>query len=67
MCIHSVCVDKAYRRRGLASRMMNEYVGRIRQQEIYERAALLSHQHLIPFYENLGFTNSGESNIQLGK
>ncbi|CAG8607373.1 5217_t:CDS:2 [Paraglomus occultum] len=67
VCIHSVCVDRAYRRKGLASQMMNEYITRIRQQRKYEKAALISHQHLIPFYESFGFRLFGESNIQLGR
>ncbi|CAG8511627.1 7347_t:CDS:2 [Paraglomus occultum] len=66
VCVHSVCVDKLFRRRGVATRLVTEYVRRMKEGR-YERIALISHDYLIPFYENLGFKLIGESKIQHGE
>ncbi|CAG8632893.1 10099_t:CDS:2 [Paraglomus brasilianum] len=63
VCVHSVCVDNMFRRRGVATRLVTEYVRRMKE-ENYERIVLISHEYLIPFYENLGFKLVGESKIQ---
>ncbi|KXN85656.1 hypothetical protein AN958_10993 [Leucoagaricus sp. SymC.cos] len=71
ICIHSVCVEKSSRGKGIATRLLKEYVSRLRARVQtgsvpYERIALISHEELIPFYENGGFTNLGKSEVVHG-
>lgn len=57
LAIHSVVVDKAYRRRGIATHLLREYVLRIAS-EPEDRPAkmiLLAKAHLLTFYVNCGF------------
>ncbi|CAG8791928.1 36719_t:CDS:2, partial [Gigaspora margarita] len=70
VCIHSVCVDKLYRRRGVATCMLNEYIKRLRNESQnkdmnlkYERVALMCHENLIPLYQKVGFILKGESQV----
>ncbi|CAG8649810.1 18906_t:CDS:2 [Acaulospora morrowiae] len=77
VCIHSVCVDKHYRRRGVALALLKEYIKRLgkdfreldRENEgkrKYERIVLISHDYLIPLYQKAGFVFKGESQIVHG-
>ncbi|CAG8730595.1 23475_t:CDS:2, partial [Gigaspora rosea] len=68
--IHTICVDKLYRRRGVALCMLKEYIKRLKNESQnrdmngkYERIALICHEHLIPFYQKAGFILKGESEI----
>ncbi|CAG8698388.1 7330_t:CDS:2, partial [Dentiscutata heterogama] len=70
VCIHTVCVDKLYQRRGVALYMLKEYIKRLKNESQnkdvdgkYERVALISHKHLIPLYQKAGFILKGESEI----
>jgi len=67
VCIHSVCVHQQYRRNGIATRLLKEYVKRIRLDTTVKRIALIAHQELIPLYEKCDFTLFGPSNVQHGK
>jgi GNAT superfamily N-acetyltransferase len=63
LAIHSVVVAEPYRRRGIATKMLREYIDRVRH--LYDTLAetrapthtivLLSKKHLLPFYINCGF------------
>ncbi|RIB25222.1 acyl-CoA N-acyltransferase [Gigaspora rosea] len=73
VCIHTICVDKLYRRRGVALCMLKEYIMRLKNESQnrdmngkYERIALICHEHLIPFYQKAGFILKGESEIIYG-
>lgn len=70
VCIHSVCVAKAYRRKGLALRLLREYLERLTKAKDtgapYERVLLIAHEELRPLYEKAGFTWLGESNVHHG-
>ncbi|CAG8457429.1 22222_t:CDS:2 [Cetraspora pellucida] len=73
VCVHSVCVDKLYQRRGVAARMLNEYITKLRNESQnrdtdvkYERAVLISHEYLIPLYQKVGFILKGESQVVHG-
>ncbi|RHZ72435.1 hypothetical protein Glove_242g143 [Diversispora epigaea] len=66
VCIHSVCIDKQYRRRGIATDLLKEYIKRLKNLYKYERIALISHKHLIPLYQKVGFIYKGESVIVHG-
>jgi arylalkylamine N-acetyltransferase len=70
VCIHSVCVDKRYRRYGVATRLLREYINLLKKpdNEIkYKRCALLAHEYLIPLYQNVGFKLIGESEVVHGR
>jgi cyclin-dependent kinase-like len=77
VCIHSVCVDQAFRRQKIATRLLQEFISRARaanekevaegKPKLYERIALISHDYLIPLYEKTGFKLRGESNIRHGE
>lgn len=70
VCIHSVCVDKRYRRYGVATKLLKEYISLLKKSDNevkYKRCALLAHEYLIPLYQNVGFKLIGESEIVHGK
>ncbi|KAI8051606.1 acyl-CoA N-acyltransferase [Syncephalis plumigaleata] len=78
VCIHSVCVDKAHRRKGIALALLREYEHRLRQantkyalvsnsnQNRYNKVALLAHQALIPLYQKAGYILIGQSSVAHG-
>ncbi|KAG1705726.1 hypothetical protein DVH05_003477 [Phytophthora capsici] len=57
LCIHSVVVDQAFRRRGLAAQMLKRYVEIILDsQPQVKRIMLISKAHLLGFYVSCGFS-----------
>ena len=64
--IHSLAVLPAYQRRGLGKTLMKAYLQRMETQGVADRAALLAHRELVPYYEALGFESLGESGAQFG-
>lgn len=45
---------------------MQAYLQRIESHDVADRAALLAHEALIPYYEKFGFSNKGESKCEFG-
>uniref|UniRef100_UPI00398F0370 uncharacterized protein n=1 Tax=Pristiophorus japonicus TaxID=55135 RepID=UPI00398F0370 len=67
VCIHSVCVDRAWRRRGIALGLLLRYVGLVlRTLPAVGRICLISHRHLLPLYTKAGFTLVGPSSVTHG-
>lgn len=66
IALHSLAVAVKHQRKGLGSVLLNAYISRIKDSKIADRIALLAHDHLIAFYEGLGFTNMGPSACQFG-
>lgn len=71
VCLHAICVEKQLRRKGIASRLLNEYITRLRARGEagsvpYERIVLIAHDDVIPFYEKSGFYNQGTSQVVHG-
>jgi len=69
LCIHSVVVEQARRRRGIASAMLAHYVSAIDAREDRAKprlASLLSKEHLCPFYQAAGFSLIGPSPVEHG-
>lgn len=66
ICIHSLAVLPTYQRRGLGRTLMEAYLQRMESHGVADRAALIAHEHLIPYYENFGFRNLGKSEAQFG-
>ncbi|KAG7397328.1 hypothetical protein PHYBOEH_000910 [Phytophthora boehmeriae] len=57
LCIHSVVVDKAYRRRGFAAQMLKKYVqGIVESQLQVKRIILIAKAYLVGFYVSCGFS-----------
>ncbi|EDN10652.1 conserved hypothetical protein [Histoplasma mississippiense (nom. inval.)] len=66
IALHSLAVLPEHQGKRLGSTLLKAYVQRIRDAEIANRIALLSHGHLIPFYTSLGFKNRGLSDCTFG-
>ena len=74
VCIHAVCISPDHRRNGLGVRLLREYVTRLESatqndrdgSKAYERALLITHEELRPFYEAAGFEWLGESGVVHG-
>ncbi|PWZ02925.1 Mss4-like protein [Testicularia cyperi] len=78
VCIHSVVVSPEYQKKGLAVRMLENYIARIRKAEEgrgpdgeagkrgYETLALLAHEELTVLYKKVGFRVRCHSHIQYG-
>lgn len=65
-CVHSVVVAPAARRRGAGSALVALYAAELRAAG-YERALLLSKEHLLGFYAAAaGFVSAGPSAVQHG-
>jgi len=55
----------------VATQLLREYLSRLRSRAEagsvpYERVVLISHENLVPFYENAGFTNLGTGGVVYG-
>lgn len=66
ICIHSLAVVPEHQGKKVGSTLMKSYIQRIKEAEIADRVALLAHDDMIGFYENLGFENRGASKCQFG-
>ncbi|KAJ7054062.1 acyl-CoA N-acyltransferase [Mycena amicta] len=64
VCIHSVCVDSAFKRQGIGLKLLREYIARL--QAPYERVLLITHEPLRAFYEQAGFEWLGPSAVVHG-
>ena len=66
VCLYSVNVTPAHRRKGIASAMLREYISRVSAMGTYDRILLITHEELRPLYERVGFEFVGPSSVQLG-
>lgn len=66
ICIHSLAILPEYQRRGLGGTLLEAYLQRMENQGVADRAALIAHEEMIPFYERYGFVNHGQSQCQFG-
>jgi len=66
ICIHSLAVLPQYQDRGLGKTLMEAFLQRTASHGVADRAALLAHKDLIPYYEKFGFENKGESEVRFG-
>ncbi|KAJ2556582.1 hypothetical protein EV175_001908 [Coemansia sp. RSA 1933] len=75
-CIHSVCVDPEWQRKGVATRLLELYPQSVRRYNSsiesgsgcarITRLAMLSREDLVPFYQRAGYTNLGHSSVVHG-
>lgn len=66
ICIHSLGVLPEYQHRGLGKTLMQAYLQRMESHNVADRVALIAHDHLVPYYEQFGFVNKGQSAAQFG-
>lgn len=66
IAIHSLAVLPEHQGKQVGSTLMKSYIHRIKEAMIAERLSIIAHDHLIPFYESLGFENHGPSKCQFG-
>ena len=76
LCVHSVCVKENRRRRGVGGKLLQTYLMYLKarnndrkrdNQSELKSVRLLCKKHMIPFYQNGGFTLLGESEVTHGK
>ncbi|KAI0777647.1 acyl-CoA N-acyltransferase [Trametes elegans] len=70
ICIHSVCIDAAHRRKQAGLNLVRGYVARAERAAQaganYERLLLIAHDHLLGFYQKAGFELVGLSPVVHG-
>ncbi|KAL8911519.1 MAG: hypothetical protein Q9171_003327 [Xanthocarpia ochracea] len=66
IAIHSLAALPEFKGRGLGKIVMKSYMQRMETSGIADRIALLAHDHLINYYEALGFHCIGKSAVQFG-
>lgn len=73
VCIHSVCVSTAFQRRGVATRMLKEYLrhlqglnNNVNASNKLKRVLLIAHEHTIGLYAGVGFVLIGQSSVEHG-
>ncbi|RMY97149.1 hypothetical protein D0860_08675 [Hortaea werneckii] len=62
--IHSLAVLPQYQHLGLGRTLMESFLQRTEALGVADRAALITHEKLIPYYEKFGFQNKGLSKCQ---
>lgn len=66
LMVHSLAVLPGYQGNGIGTLLMSGFIKRMREAKIADRIALLAEDGLVPFYDNLGFDNLGESDATFG-
>lgn len=68
LCIHSVCVNAAHRRQGIASKLLQAYLNYVQQTtpELAE-VRLICKEPLVGLYEKAGFEVVGPSDVVHGQ
>lgn len=72
VCLHSVCVSPDYRKQGIATKLLTNWIEQLKQinkeqpNKKYNRIALLSRPRLTGLYESVGFKNVGVSEVVHG-
>jgi ribosomal protein S18 acetylase RimI-like enzyme len=67
LAIHSVAVEPSYRRRGVATFVLEKYITEMKKDPSLEKLVLLAKAHLLALYVNVGFKVLGPSPIVHGK
>eukprot|EP01104_Vermistella_antarctica_P008359 TRINITY_DN2085_c0_g1_i2.p1 TRINITY_DN2085_c0_g1~~TRINITY_DN2085_c0_g1_i2.p1 ORF type:complete len:150 (+),score=23.12 TRINITY_DN2085_c0_g1_i2:350-799(+) len=65
-CVHSVCVDPRYRRRGIATDMLKKYIQKIHAMGRVRMMVLICKKHTQQLYANCGFRLVGPSSVVHG-
>ncbi|KAJ1473654.1 acyl-CoA N-acyltransferase [Baffinella frigidus] len=67
LCIHSVVVPEKFRREKVATKMLKEYVERVKAMDEVKCIALICKENLKGFYVSCGFTLVGPSAVVHGE
>ena len=67
LCIHSVVVEEAQRRQGIALWMLRSYLQKVSELETVSRVLLICKEPLIGLYEKAGFVDLGRSDVVHGQ
>ena len=49
--LHSLCVHPAWRAKGLGTKILQDYIKRMENENGVQRIGLLAHDELVPFYK----------------
>lgn len=66
LAIHSFAVLPGYQRRGLGTTLLKAYVQRMVEGEVADRISILAYDHLVPYYQRMGFDHKGKSSSTHG-
>lgn len=55
IAIHSLVIDPEYQKKNLATLLLTDYIQKLSNQEVGNRIVIIAHEHLVPFYERIGF------------
>jgi len=66
IALHSVAILPGFQGRGLGRVLLMAYVQNMNGAGIADRLALIAHDHMVEWYEKLGFTNLGKSAAEFG-
>ena len=67
LCIHSVVTADAWRRKGVATWMLGQYLQKVADLKSVTRVLLICKEPLVPLYEGVGFKNAGPSAVVHGQ
>ena len=67
LCIHSVAVEEASRRNGIALWMLRSYLQKISDLQHVSRVLLICKENLVSLYDAAGFTSLGPSDVVHGQ
>ncbi|OQR82109.1 hypothetical protein THRCLA_11131 [Thraustotheca clavata] len=67
LCIHSVVVSQAYRKQGIAKKLLKAYVARVVDKGVVSAILLIAKPYLVHFYISCGFTVTRLSPVVHGK
>ncbi|ETO07501.1 acetyltransferase [Reticulomyxa filosa] len=70
LCIHSVVIDKKYRRHKFGTQLLKKYLQTMHpklEKDELSTIKLLAKKYLIPFYQKVGFVLKGQSRVKHGK
>lgn len=67
VCIHSVCISSTYHRRGVALKLLEEYVERLGGMNDVARVLLICKENLKSLYTQAGFIEVGPSPVVHGQ
>lgn len=67
VAVHSLAIKPAYQGKGVGRSLMNAYIEYMKSGAVHaEQIVIIAHDHLIRFYESVGFENRGPSACQFG-
>lgn len=66
LAVHSFAVLPNYQRRGLGTTLLKAYVQRMVEGEVADRISILTYDHLVPYYQRMGFDYKGKADVKHG-